>query len=206
MPLSTVNITPGTGDQLDAFQRTINSVAVKDQATVRGLPYLGSYTMATAAGLSTATAASHLLQIMAGGTNNVYVKRIRVWQVVLAGAAAKGDYSIRRLSTAGTGGTGVTPIQLDTTDGAAGATGMTLPTVKGTVGNPIFYRTATYLSAWPTAGGPTASLIAFFEFGDDYLKAFRIPVGAANGLAVQNDTGIATATVTVELEFFEAAF
>lgn len=205
MAESYVQITEGSGKKLHSFQRAIGGNTVEDEVVIQGLPYLATYTVSHVAAASAATAASHLMQIMAGSSLNVYVRRIRVWQAVLAGALTAGAISIRRLSTAGTGGTALSVMPLDTTDVAAGATAMTLPTVKGTTGSPLSYRVAVYLAAWPATGGQPA-LVADWQFGDDTAKMIRIPAGTTNGIAVQNDTGVASASVFTEVELIEANF
>ena len=151
MPESVVQVTEGSGKLLHTFQRTIGANSVEDEVVLNGEQYLATYRIATAQ-TSVATASSHLLQIMAGATLNVYIRSIRVYQVAMATAAAITVVALFRLTTAGTGGTVMAPQPLDTTDAASGSTSMTLPTVKGTeAANPLDYAEAYWLQTLPCA-------------------------------------------------------
>ena len=195
MPESLVQVTSGGGPKLHTFQRTIGANNVEDEIVLQGLPYMATYTVAIS-GISVATAASHVLQIMAGASLVVYVHRITLWQAASATAAAYCEWSLRRLTTAGTGGTAITPAILDAADSASGATAMTLPTVKGTEG-PVPWRSNSWMIQTPAVGLPVWAPVFDFRASENGLyKPIRIPVGAANGLAVRNDTGVAGATVT----------
>lgn len=202
-----VQVTEGSGKRLAAGATyTENGQTVRDEKAIIGEQYLASYVIRTAA-TSVATLDSHVLQVMAGASLLVYIRRIRVFQLGLATTAAHCHWDLVRLSTAGTGGTAITPAPLDTTDSASGATAMTLPTAKGTetttvgVAGSFFNQTA-------SAGNPASrSLVAEWDF-DEMLrtKALRIPAGAANGMALKNRTAIAAATVLVECTLVEATF
>lgn len=207
MPEGFVNQTEGSGKKAHTFQRVIGANTIEDQMVLHGEQYLAEY-VATPAAVSTATAASHLCQIMAGASFTVYVRSIEIYQVAAATAAAIDEIDIFRLTTAGTGGTAVTPLPLDTTDAASGATCMTLPTVKGTeAAQPIYRVSAQFLQTIATQpGGRQANLIAFFDFDTLRGKALRIPAGAANGIAVKNITARAAGTVFVVVRLTEANF
>jgi hypothetical protein len=84
-------------------------------------PFTATYTVCPTAAVSTATANSHLLQIMAGASNAVVLRHLLVTQLANAGAATVGQFELRRLTSAGTGGTAVTPGATDPGDAAAGA-------------------------------------------------------------------------------------
>jgi hypothetical protein len=203
---STVQVAEGVGKLLRFVQRSINGSNVQIQGVHTEEPALDSYILSSGIVLLT-TAASHVLQLMAGATKNVYVRRIQVWQVGLATAAAIDEFQLVRLTTAGTGGTVVTPKLLDATDAAVGATGMTLPTVKGAEGNILFDRTALILQTLPTALPPgEATKILDFDFTRERLKGIRITAGAANGLALKNIAARAVGSVLVEATFTEANF
>ena len=205
MPESLVQVTSGGGPKLHTFQRTIGANNVEDEIVIPGLPYFASYTLPIT-GISTGTGASHILQIMAGASLAVYVHRITLWQAASATTAAYCEWSLRRLSTAGTGGGAQTPQLLDQTDAASGASGMTLPTVKGAEGQ-VPFRSASYVTQTPGATG--VPMLPVFDFRADengLYKPIRIPAGAANGLAVRNDTAVAGMTVTGTLIFTEANF
>lgn len=207
MPESFVNVTEGSGKKLHSFQRTIGANSVEDEVVQHGEQYLATY-IATPAAVSTAVAASHLCQIMAGASLNVYIRRIEIWQLVAATAAAIDEIDIFRLTTAGTGGTVVTPLPLDDTDAASGATCMTLPTVKGTeAAAPIYRKSVQFTQTVATqSGGSDATLLGVFDFDTLRGKALRIAAGTANGIAVKNITARAAATVFVVVRFTEANF
>lgn len=203
MAESFVQVTEGSGKKLHTFQRAVGANTVEDSIVLPGLPYLPTYSASVTSAVSLATADTHILQVMAGSTLNVYVTRIRIYLASLAGTLSGGAVDIKRLSTAGTGGTALNVLAHDTADVAAGATAQTAPTVKGTVGSIMRRLICVYPSAWPTSGGETA-LIADLKFGDDVAKAIRIPAGTANGLAIVQATAIANASVYVNVEFVES--
>lgn len=203
-----VNLTEGSGKKAHGFDRVIGANTVLDMVSLVGEQYLASYEAATAsAGTSVATAASHVFQLMAGASLNVYIRKIWVYQLAAATAAAIDALELVRLTTAGTGGTAVTPAPRDTADAASGAAGMTLPTVKGTEGTFVSRRTAQWTQTIATqSGGKEAALVALWDFDQLRSKALRIAAGTANGVAIKNPTARATATVIVLCEFVEANF
>lgn len=204
MSESFVQVNSGTGPKLHTNQRTIGANNVEDEVVVQGEQYLASY-LFNPANVSIATAADHFLQIMAGASLNVYVRRIRVFQAVLATTAAIFTVGLLRLTTAGTGGTAVTPQALDSTDGAAGATAMVLPTVKGTEGANLGVATAMLTQTVPTAGG--SLLLVEWDFDKMYKsKHLRIPAGTANGICLKTGSSHAGASVRWEAWITEANF
>lgn len=205
MAESYVQVTEGAGKKLHTIQRTIGANSVEDEVVVAGLPHLSTYRSTATGAVSAATADTHLLQLMAGPSLNVYVRRIRVYQAVLASALAAGAMDVKRLVAAGSGGTALTSIALDSTDPSAGATLQTAPTSKGTVGSALSRHIAIFMAAWPTAGGESA-LLTEWEFGDELSKMLRIPAGTSNGIAVVQATAIAGASIYIETEFIEANF
>src|SRR5262245_59859384 len=136
MAESIVQVTEGSGKKLRTWNRTIGANSVEEEAVFLADTPMATYSARLDAA-STATANSHIVQLMAGSSLNVYVHRIALYQLGLATTAAYGQINIFRLSTAGTGGTAFTPAPYDTNDAASGATSMTLPTVKGTEGVPL---------------------------------------------------------------------
>lgn len=198
---------PAPTVKMHSFNRTIGANSVEDEVTLNGEPYLASYVISTSTAASTATAASHLLQIMAGASLHVYVRRIRVYQFAVATTAAIVTLQLFRLSSAGTGGTAFTPAILDGNDSASGATSMSLPTVKGTEGTLVGIAASQFIQTVPTGGNGMAPLLAEWDF-DKLLrsKAIRIPAGTANGLAIKNPTAVAGASVVVEAQISEATF
>lgn len=206
MAESIVQVTEGSGKKLHTFQRTIGANNVEDEIVVPGIQYLAGYQVPTGS-TSTATANAHLLQIMAGGTLNVYIRWIKIFQNAVATTSIFDTIGIYRLTTAGTGGTAITPLALDSTDAASGATAMTLPTVKGTeAANLIDVADMFMLQTLPTAVDFTEPRMKF-EYGEGSTGKFlRIPAGTANGIAVKNLIAVAGATVHIVASIFEANF
>lgn len=194
-----INLTEGSGKKAHTFQRVIGANTVEDEYVLVGEQSLASYNIVTAAaGISTATANSHLLQIMAGASLHVLVRRIRVFQLAVVTTAAIDALEIVRLTTAGTGGTAITPAPRDPADAASGATAMTLPTVKGTEGTFVDRATAQWTQTIATqAGAGLNTLVSEFSWEDLRLKGLRIAAGTANGIALKNPTARAGGTVIV---------
>jgi len=208
MPESLVQVTEGSGKLLHTFQRTIGANTVEDEVLITGENYLASYICNLGNGgaaVSTATANSHLVQVMAGATLKVRVRRIELWQSVMATTAAIGTIGIYRLTTAGTGGTVQAVSALDTSDAAAGATCMSLPTAKGTETTPIAFGTVDWMQT-VTASNPFAQPVFVLDFDRPRSKPLIIPAGAANGIAVKCITAVAAATVWVNVFIDESNF
>jgi hypothetical protein len=206
MAESLVQVTEGSGKKLHTNSRTIGANTVEDEYVLHGEPGLATYTATTVStGTATTTALSHLFQIMAGASLNLYIRRIKITQLTMATTAAMSAIVLTRLTTAGTGGTAVTPAALDSSDGAAGATAMTLPTVKGTNGATLWDESVLFVQ---TIGASTTGIGPVMDIDFEKLrgKALRIPAGTTNGLAVQLQTGIAGATVIIVCVFSEATF
>lgn len=204
MAESIVQINEGTGKKLHTFNRTIGANSVEDEVVILGDQYLASYTIGIPADISTATALSHLVQIMAGASLRVQIRRIEVHQAALATTAAIAAIDVVRLTSAGTGGTVVTPPQLDPADAASGATCMTLPTAKGTEGATIARGSLYFMQ---TAGA--SSLLPpplIFDFDRPHTKPLTIAAGATNGIALKQTTAIAAASVRVIVLFNETNF
>lgn len=206
MAESIVQVTEGAGKKLHTFSRVVGANTVEDEIVLTGEPYLATYTVATPAALSTATAAAHLLEIMAGAALNVYLRRIVVYQFNLATAAAISSLQLFRLTTAGTGGTALTPAVHDGTDAAPGATAMTLPTAKGTEGTLIGIQGVQFIQTVPAGGQGQAPILAMWDWAGPRTKGIRIPAGTANGLCIKIPTAVAGATIVVEATFVEASF
>ena len=199
-----VNVTEGSGKKLHTFNRTIGANDVHDEGVFLAEQYLASYGVSQTTAISTATANSHLLQIMAGASLKVRVRRIEIGLQTLATSAALADIAIYRLTTAGTGGTAWTPAPLDPSDPAAGATAMSLPTVKGTEAAQL-YRQAAPFTQTITA---TPALINPFWVWEAGIrqKPIVIAAGAANGIAVKMIPATAGATVWVNAWIDESSF
>jgi hypothetical protein len=195
MAESNVQVTEGSGKKLHTDSKTVGANTVEDEYTLLGEVFLASYTVYAPA-ISGATAAAHCMQLMAGGTNKVRVRRITVQQV--AAPAGANRFEIYRVTTAGTGGTAITARPYDTSDAAAGAAGMTLPTVKGTEGVVL----GSLLPQVITAAGTTAK----WEWRQhERGKPITIPAGTTNGIVLKA-IGLAATTYDFEIEFTESSF
>src|SRR2546425_878601 len=103
MAAGSFQFTVGSGTYQHTFSYTRGAVTGH-------APYVGiaEYQEATydidAVGISVATSADHIMQVMAGASLNVAVRRIYVEQSGLATTAANLTIQVLRLTTAGTGG------------------------------------------------------------------------------------------------------
>lgn len=205
MPDSLVAMSEGAGKNLHTFQRVIGLNTVEDQVVLAGHPYEAAYFIDPGALASTATANSHLIQIMAGAALNVYIHRIVGYMAVVPAATTAIEFQLKRLSTAGTGGTAGVVATIDAGDAAAGATSMVLPTVKGSEGVTLNDVIGVLPAAFPTSGVPP--IVFDFDYrGQHHLKVPRIAPGVANGLCVKNLTGLATSTLLIVATITEANF
>lgn len=201
-----IQVTEGSGKRLaTGATYTENSQTVRDEKTIQGEPYLATYTV-LANSISAATANSHVLQIMAGSSLHVYLRRLVIYQSQVATTAALMVWDLFRLTTAGTGGGSTTPAPLDTTDAASGATGMTLPTAQGTEGTRVFRFGAEVIQTVPTGGSGNAAILVDYTWDGLRTKCPRIPSGTANGLAIKNVTAVANMLVNVVATITEAPF
>lgn len=205
MAESTIEVTAGSGTKIHAWSRTVGANTVLDEVTLPGEYHGATYTV-SASGMSTATASSHLLQIMAGSSLNVYIRRIRIEQLANATTAALNSYLLIRLSSAGTGGTSLTPAPLDTSDSASGATAMTLPSAKGTETTEIRRETLVMRQAFLTTATQPEETITWEWLPTHGVKALRIPAGTSNGICVKNGSAVAAGTVIVYVEFVELSY
>jgi hypothetical protein len=133
MARSFISVTQGAGTKLATNNYTDGADSKHDEIVVLGEQFLPTYG-ATRTSVSTATADSHLFQLMAGTSLKLRVRRILVRQVLNAGTVFTARLELWRLTTAGTGGTSTTPAPFESSDPACGATFMSLPTAKGTEG------------------------------------------------------------------------
>lgn len=206
MAESTLSVTAGSGTKLHTFQKSIGVNTVEEEVGLAGEPYLAAYTVTTAS-TSVATANAHLLQIMAGASLPVYLRRFTVYQSVAVTTAAIATWELWRLSSAGTGGTSVTPAPLDTADSASGATAMTLPTGKGTETTKLWSGTVQLIQTVGTGGAGFNTLLVDLDF-DKLLrtKAPRIAAGTSNGLALKWVSASTGASAIVVATISEASF
>ena len=197
---SFVNVTEGSGKKLHTNQRTIGANAVADEYVLPGeFPLPGYFAVANAVAATTAN--DHLLQVMAGASLKVRIRRISVSQNQLATARGIDSIELWRLTTAGTGGTAVTNRPFDTADAAAGATAMTLPTAKGTESILLARRRLLLTQSVDVAQGGEWT----WEQHPG-TPAIVIPAGATNGLAIKHTTANAGAGYNVVVEFVETSF
>jgi hypothetical protein len=201
---SIVNVTEGSGKKLHTFNRTIGANSVEDEVTINGEQYLASY-LGTDPAATTATVNSHLYQVMAGASLKVRIRRIEIWQQVMATTAVMMQVSLVRLSTAGTGGTAITPSALDPADAAAGATSMQLPTVKGTE-LLTFAVGSMYMMQTVGASTPLVGPGLVWDFDRPRSKPLIIAAGTTNGIAIKNQTAVAAANVHINIWFDESNF
>lgn len=200
-----VNVTEGAGKKLAGDDYTDGANTVIDERVVLGeQKALATYTV-IATGQSTATANSHLIQIMAGASLKVRIRRIQLYQVAVATAAVLMDLRILRLTTAGTGGTALTPAPLDTSDSASGATAMIQPTVKGTEGVTL-WNGAAYMMQTIAASSPATEPIVDLDFDRPRSKPLIIAAGATNGICLKNITAVAAGQYAVVVWFDESNF
>jgi hypothetical protein len=198
-----VNVTEGSGKKLHHDLKTIGANDVLDEYVLPGEYALASYFVSPLAAVSVATANDHALQIMAGSSLKVRIRRIRWEQNGNATTGAIGNVELFRLTSAGTGGTAVTPRPFDTSDAAAGCTAMTLPTAKGTEGVLLARIAFAYRQTVATSGAQTNPVWEWTQLPG--TKPLIIPAGTTNGIAlkVSGNTG---ATVIINVELVETSF
>lgn len=195
--------TDGVGRNLASNQRSVQSNTVEELKVVISEPYLPSYTIATTVAISTATANSHLIQLLGSTLNRVYLRRIYVTQLAGAGSTTQGVFQLVRISTAGTSGTTTyTPTALDPADGATAVVGLTLPTAKGTEGNILYTGTGALFST-PSQAGDEAVLDWDWR-ETNRTKCPIVASGTSQGIVLKNVTAIASATVHITVEWEEA--
>ena len=205
MTASSIQVTQGSGTRLATNSYTEGAVTVHDEKMILGENYLASYLLAPTAFVSTATANSHLLQIMAGASLRVRIRRIEMHQTAVATTATLMDTRIYRLNTAGTGGTSHVPATLDTTDVASGATAMTLPTAKGTEAGLVFLSRP-YMLQTISASTQFVNPILVWDFDRPRSKPLTISAGTSNGIAIKNIDAVAAGTLFFNVWFDETSF
>lgn len=209
MTASSLQVTPGNGLRLATNSYTEGAVTVHDQKLILGEQLLPTYTVVTGpttGPVSAATLDAHLLQIMAGASLRVRIRRIELYQTGLATTATLGQIQIVRLTTAGTGGgsTGA-PSPLDTAFAAAGATAQTLPTAKGTEGAFIHGATVYWMQTAGASAERTSPMLVI-DFDRPRSLPLVISAGTSNGIAIKNASAIAGATVNIVVWLDESSF
>lgn len=204
MAASNVSITQGAGTRLATNSYTEGGVTVHDEKSINGEQYLATY-IVNAAAVPTTTASSHLIQLMAGASLKVRIRRIELWQYAMATTVALMDTRIYRLTTAGTGGTGFAASPLEASDGASGAQPMQLPTAKGTEGT-LLIGGRPYMMQTLGASAQLSQPIAVWDFDRPRSKPIVIPAGTANGIAIKNIDAVPGGSVIVNIWFDESSF
>lgn len=204
MAESFINLTEGSGKKAHTWNRTIGANDVHDEFTLPGEYPLATYSV-VATGISAATSADHVIQIMAGSSLNVRIRKIEIQQATLITSASESSVFVMRLTTAGSGGTSVTARPYDSADSAAGATAQTLPSSKGTEGVTLDILRTWPIQTYSTAGGPGSGQ------RDERVqlpntKPIIIPAGTSNGIALKVTTGRAGMSFDVIIEFVETSF
>lgn len=202
---SLVAVTPGAGKNLHTVSRTTSAGLVEDEVVILGEQSLPTYFIMAGPVVLT-TAASHLVQIMAGASLKVRIRRIEIWQQAAVTAASLFDLLLYRVTTAGTGGAAGAVQPLDTADVAAGATVSTLPTVKGTeAANPIA-RAFPYLIQTIGASTPFTNPVAAWDFDRPRSKPLIIAAGAANGIVIKNTNASAAGALVFNVWLDETSY
>jgi hypothetical protein len=204
MVAANIQVTQGSGTRLATSSYTEGGVTVHDEKVIFGENYLASYTVTTDS-VSTATANSHLLQIMAGASLKVRIRRVEMFQNVPATTVVLMETRLYRLTTAGTGGSAISAGALDTSDSAAGATVMSLPTAKGTETN-VIGMGKPYMVQTLGAGAQLNQPIWVLDFDRLRSKPLIIAAGTANGIAIKNVTAVAAGTVGFNIWLDETTF
>ena len=193
MSESELLVTPGSGLSLRTDTKTISATTRHQQFVLQGDASNATY---TAIGISCALAVSgdHLLILQGDGSNYTRIHRITI-RGATPGTAGVADIRVLRTSTAGSGGGTVNARPFDSadTDPYAGVC-MTDPTSRGTEGNQLLqFRLPVYAA---TGSSGVVEWVA-----NDKAKPIIIGTATSNGICVKIQTGIATDTVDVEIEF-----
>jgi hypothetical protein len=200
-----IQVNSGNGPKLAGDDYTDGANTVIDQRLTLGEYKQASYTVDTITAVSAATTADHILQVMAGSSLNVRIRRIRLDQGAPITTAALLTIGIYRLTSAGTGGTAITPQKLDNGDATAGATAMSLPSAKGTEGALLEVLTMWPIQTASASGVPGPGPFCEWVSRPD-IKPIIIAAGTANGIAIKVITGRAGLSVYPSVDFVETSY
>lgn len=193
MSESNLAVTPGSGLNLRTDQRTIGGTAVHQQYALQGDSNKPTYT-AIGISCSLATSGDHLLIVQGDGSNYTRIHRITI-RGATPGTAGQADIRIMRTSTAGSGGGTVNARSFDAGDTTPyGGLCMTDPTARGTETDQLLQLRLPVVASAPSTG------IAEWKAGEG-VKPIIIGTATSGGIAVKIQTGIATDTADVEVEF-----
>jgi hypothetical protein len=203
--LSTSNIavTAGSGTLLDTWTTSKGGQTVHAQRTIPAEYPDASY-FVMASNISIATANDHVLEILAGSSLNLLIRRIYIEQATNATTVTGCSFELLRVTTAGTGGGAITPAKFNTADAAAGCTAMTLPTVKGTESTSMFRTSMIMRQAMLATGAQVDD--AFQWDQSPYTGPIFIAAGTSNGIALKCISAVAAATVNVRFEIVETNY
>lgn len=202
MATSYVSFNEGSARKVRTFQRTDGSDTVEEWMYAESEPVLDAYTV-SAVGVAGVTADSHLLQIMAGASNRVGIRRITMYQYAVASTSRQARFEIHRLTSAGTGGSSVTPLPLDPSSAAVGATAMTLPSSKGTeASGSVGGVHVGIVQSTITDQGVNPLLDIDFGYGRE--RALWIAAGTSNGVCIKNTVADATVSYSIFVRLVEA--
>lgn len=201
---SYTNVTEGSGKKQHSWQRTVGANNVEDSFVLLSEPPYASYSLTTNP-VAVSTANSHLLQIMAGSSLKVRIRRIEIWQVTAITAGALFDLQLYRLTSAGTGGGAAGSSALDPSEAAAGATAQTLPSSKGTEGD-LLARGYPYLIQTVGASESFTNPVLVWNFDQPRVPPLIIGAGTSNGIAIKNASSAAAGTVGIQVWFSETAW
>ena len=183
--------------KLRAWQRLVGADNVEEQFVQQAETHRRSY-IVSAAGIPVSTVDRYALQLMAGAALPLWIKRIEIEQDTAATAAALLRLGVFRLTSAGTGGGGLAVVSHDTTDPAAGATAMFNPTTNGIEGARLMDALLGMAAAHPFTSRKT-----LYEYVPGRTKAWRVPAGTSNGLALKITLAVGGAGIAIHVEFVE---
>ncbi len=196
MPNSIVQITEGTGKKLQTWQRVIGANTVESEVVIAGDSYLPTYAV-TFSDVDVATSAAHVVQLMAGASKPLLIRRIRLRQHNLSTGTTAFQVAIIRLSSAGTGGATLTPRQWDQSDAAVGATAMSLPSAKGTESVELERL------MWSAYAAHPFHVLDMVWEPPHGSKPIIVPAGTSGGIAIKIVVGVTGASLTGSITFDE---
>lgn len=197
MAESYVQVTEGdAGKKLHTFTRTKSGNEVHDEVVILGEPHLPSYTVIAGA-ISLASGAVPPLQLMAGSSKRILIRRIRA-ELRSAAAAGMVEIRVRRASAAGSGGSAQTPAPFDPADPAAASTAMVSPTSVPT-GSTYVMRFALHA----TAAAPQDAVQSYEWVQLPNQKPIVIPAGTSNGIYFEVAAGVTSGSGNISIDFDE---
>lgn len=203
MAESTLAVTPGSGQLLRTNSRTVGGTAVHEQGVIIAEGNAATYT-ALVKDIAVSTAAAHLLMVQGDGTNYVRLRRIKINQSTLAGAAgATAYFGVYRVTTGGTGGTTISARPFDTADtNPYGGTVASAPTAKGTESDQLLHMRVGLTGALPITNIYQTEWVA----RDDNTKSIVFGSATTAGIVIKNETAVGTAKVDIEVEFVVTSY